>query len=94
MINTLFVFLRANPSIVLFAALAGGYALGKVKFGKSFSLGSTTSVLLVAIALGAFIFRGHDDLNLGLIKTVFFGLFIFAIGYKVGPDFITDGEDE
>jgi len=88
MINTLFVFLRANPSIVLFAALAGGYALGKVKFGKSFSLGSTTSVLLVAIALGAFIFRGHDDLNLGLIKTVFFGLFIFAIGYKVGPDFI------
>ncbi|MEA1926586.1 MAG: hypothetical protein U9N73_00140, partial [Candidatus Auribacterota bacterium] len=55
MINTLYIFLRANPSIVLFVALAGGYALGKVKFGKSFSLGSTTSVLLVAIVLGAFI---------------------------------------
>jgi putative transport protein len=88
MIQTLYAFLRANPSIVLFAALAGGYALGKVKFGKSFSLGSTTSVLLVAIILGAFIFRGHDDLDLGLIKTVSFGFFIFAIGYKVGPDFI------
>ena len=88
MIQSLYAFLRANPSIVLFAALAGGYALGKVKFGKSFSLGSTTSVLLVAIVLGAFIFRGHDDLDLGLIKTVSFGFFIFAIGYKVGPDFI------
>lgn len=88
MINTVFGFLRANPSIVLFAALAGGYALGKVKFGKTFSLGSTTSVLLVAIVLGAIIFRGHDDLDLGLIKTVSFGFFIFAIGYKVGPDFI------
>jgi len=88
MVQTLYAFLRANPSIVLFAALAGGYALGKVKFGKSFSLGSTTSVLLVAIVLGAFIFRGHDDLDLGLIKTVSFGFFIFAIGYKVGPDFI------
>ncbi len=88
MVQALYAFLRANPSIVLFAALAGGYALGKVKFGKSFSLGSTTSVLLVAIVLGAFIFRGHDDLDLGLIKTVSFGFFIFAIGYKVGPDFI------
>lgn len=88
MIHTVFTFLRANPSILLFAALAGGYALGKVKFGKSFSLGSTTSVLLVAIVLGAIIFRGHDNLDLGLIKTVSFGFFIFAIGYKVGPDFI------
>jgi len=89
MIGTIFEFLRDNPSIVLFGALAGGYALGKVKFGKTFKLGSTTSVLLVAIVLGAFIFRGHDqELNLGLIKTVSFGFFIFAIGYKVGPDFI------
>ncbi|MFH1038156.1 MAG: aspartate-alanine antiporter [PVC group bacterium] len=89
MVHTVFTFLRANPSILLFAALAGGYALGKVKFGKSFSLGSTTSVLLVAIVLGAIIFRGHDQgLDLGLIKTVSFGFFIFAIGYKVGPDFI------
>ena len=88
MISGLFEFLRENPPIVLFAALAGGYALGKVKFGKSFSLGSTTSVLLIAIVLGAIIFRGHDDLDLGLIKTVSFGFFIFAIGYKVGPDFI------
>ncbi len=87
LIHNIFQLCRANPSILLFGALAGGYALGKVKFGKSFSLGSTTSVLLVAIVLGAVILR-HTHYDLGLIKTVSFGLFIFAIGYKVGPDFI------
>ncbi|HOO78550.1 MAG TPA: aspartate-alanine antiporter [bacterium] len=88
-IGSVFGFLRSNPSILLFAALAGGYALGKVKFGKTFSLGATTSVLLTAIVLGAVVFRHHhENLDLGLIKTVSFGFFIFAIGYKVGPDFI------
>jgi putative transport protein len=72
--------------MLLFGALAAGYALGKVKFGN-FSLGSTTSVLLVAIVLGAMVL-GKTQYDLGLIKTVSFGLFIFAIGYKVGPDFI------
>jgi len=77
---------RQNPSLLLFGALAGGYALAKVKI-KNFSLGSTTSVLLVAIVLGG-VLLGRTQLELGVIKTVSFALFIFAIGYKVGPDFI------
>jgi len=77
---------RNNPSILLFAALAGGYALGKLKFG-TFSLGSTTSVLLVGIVLGAILLR-NTTYDLGIIKTVSFGLFIFTIGYRVGPDFV------
>jgi len=86
LIHDIFQLCRDNPSILLFASLAAGYALGKVKFG-TFSLGSTTSVLIVAIVLGALILR-HTHFDLGLIKTISFGLFIFAIGYKVGPDFI------
>ncbi len=86
LIHNVFQLCRDNPSLLLFAALAAGYALGKVKFG-TFSLGSTTSVLIVAIALGAVILR-HTEYDLGLIKTISFGLFIFAIGYKVGPDFV------
>jgi putative transport protein len=81
-------FLRNNPSILLFAALAGGYALGKVKV-KGFSLGATTSVLLVGIALGAIILGQDTHYDLGILKTVAFDLFIFGIGYKVGPDFIS-----
>ncbi|MBU0989957.1 MAG: aspartate-alanine antiporter, partial [Proteobacteria bacterium] len=86
LIHDLFQLCRENPSLLLFAALAAGYALGKVKFG-TFSLGSTTSVLIVAIVLGAMILR-NTHFDLGLIKTISFGLFIFVIGYKVGPDFI------
>ncbi len=77
---------RNNPSILLFAALAGGYAFGKIKFG-TFSFGSTTGVLLVAIVMGAILLK-NTTFQLGIIKTVSFGLFIFTIGYKVGPDFV------
>ncbi len=86
LIHDIFQLCRQNPSLLLFGALAGGYAFGKIKFG-TFSLGSTTSVLIAAIALGAVIL-GRTHLDLGIIKTVSFGLFIFTIGYKVGPDFI------
>ncbi|MDQ1333573.1 MAG: putative transport protein [Thermodesulfobacteriota bacterium] len=86
LIHDVFQLCRENPSMLLFASLAAGYALGKVKFG-TFSLGSTTSVLIVAIVLGAMIL-GNTHFDLGLIKTISFGLFIFAIGYKVGPDFV------
>jgi len=85
-IHNIFQLCRNNPTIILFGALAAGYALGKVKFG-TFKLGSTTSVLLVAIVLGAVMLR-HTEYDLGLMKTISFSLFIFAIGYKVGPDFV------
>jgi len=72
---------RHYPQILIFLSLAIGFYVGKVKiFG--FSFGATASVLLVAIALG--------QMNVTvtpLIKTVAFALFIFTIGYKVGPHF-------
>jgi putative transport protein len=80
-------FLQSNPSLLIFAALAGGYALGRVKLG-AFSLGSTASVLLISISLGALVL-GNTEYDLGLIKTISFGFFIFAIGYRVGPDFVS-----
>lgn len=78
-------FLQNNPSILIFACLAAGYALGRVRLG-SFSLGATASVLLISMVTGALVLGGtHYDL--GLIKTISFSFFIFAIGYRVGPDF-------
>lgn len=85
--STLGTFLQHNPSLLIFTALAAGYALGKVKFG-TFSLGATSGVLLVAIVIGALVLR-NTEYDLGLIKTISFGFFIFAIGYRVGPDFIS-----
>ena len=81
MINDIVAVCRNNPEIVVFMALAIGYFIGKIKiFG--FNLGSTAGVLLSALALG--------QMNIpisSLLKTVAFALFIFTIGYKVGPQF-------
>ena len=72
---------RDNPQIPVFLAVAIGYFIGKIKI-YGFSLGSTAGVLIAALALG--------QMNVQitpLLKTVAFALFIFTIGYKVGPQF-------
>jgi len=74
-------FCRHYPQILIFLSLAIGYYVGKLRF-KGFSLGSTASILLVAILLGQM-----DVIITPLIKSVAFALFIFTIGYKVGPQF-------
>ncbi|MFA6379316.1 MAG: aspartate-alanine antiporter, partial [Candidatus Omnitrophota bacterium] len=81
MFSTLLGILRANPQIIVFLALALGYAAGKIKY-RGFGLGSTTCVLLVAIVLGQIGVTVPD-----MLKTISFALFTFCIGYKVGPQF-------
>ncbi len=72
---------RNNPAIPLFLTLGIGFYIGKLKF-KGFSLGTVTSVLLVGVLVG------QMDIQIaGPIKNVFFLLFLFAIGYSVGPQF-------
>ncbi|MCD8194377.1 MAG: aspartate-alanine antiporter, partial [Tannerellaceae bacterium] len=73
--------LRQYLELAIFLTLALGFWIGKLKFG-SFSLGTVTSVLLVGVLVG--------QLNIpitGPLKSVFFLLFLFAVGYKVGPQF-------
>lgn len=73
--------LRENPAIAIFLTLGIGFWVGKFKY-KSFSLGTVTSVLLVGVLVGQL-----DIPISGPIKSVFFLLFLFAIGYSVGPEF-------
>lgn len=73
--------LREHPELAIFLTLFAGFWLGRLKIGK-FSLGTVTSVLLVGVLVG--------QLNItvdGPMKAVFFLLFLFAVGYKVGPQF-------
>ena len=73
--------LRVHPELAIFLTLFAGFWLGRLKIGK-FSLGTVTSVLLVGVLVG--------QLNItvdGPLKAVFFLLFLFAVGYKVGPQF-------
>ncbi|HLS50473.1 MAG TPA: aspartate-alanine antiporter [Burkholderiaceae bacterium] len=74
--------LQAYPELGIFLALALGYWIGGKKFG-SFSLGSVTGTLLAGVLIG----------QIGLdisphVKSVFFIMFLFAVGFGVGPQFV------
>lgn len=74
--------LQSTPELAIFLTLALGFAVGKIKI-KGFSLGSVTGVLLVGVLIG----------QLGIVisptvKSTFFLIFLFAVGYSVGPQFI------
>ena len=73
--------LKHYPELAIFLTLAFGFWIGKFKIGK-FSLGTVTSVLLVGVLIGQL----HIDIG-APIKSVFFLLFLFAVGYSVGPQF-------
>ncbi|CAE6740166.1 aspartate-alanine antiporter [Paraburkholderia domus] len=74
--------LRQYPEIALFLSLAIGYWVGAKSF-KGFSLGAVTATLLAAIAIGQL----HITLSPN-VKSVFFLMFLFAVGYGVGPQFV------
>lgn len=73
--------LRERPELAIFLTLFLGFWIGKLRIGK-FSLGTVTSVLLVGVVVGQLNITIGDPM-----KAVFFLMFLFAVGYKVGPQF-------
>jgi putative transport protein len=73
--------LRENPELAIFLTLALGFVIGRVRIG-SFSLGNVVGTLLAGVIVGQLGIPVHP-----LVKVVFFDLFLFATGYKVGPQF-------
>jgi putative transport protein len=74
--------LRSYPEIAVFLSLAIGYYVGSFTF-KGLGLGAVTATLLAAVVIG--------QLNIptpGPLKPFFFLMFLFAIGYGVGPQFV------
>ncbi|MBT9071983.1 hypothetical protein BTJ08_09535, partial [Lactobacillus delbrueckii subsp. bulgaricus] len=65
-------YLLANPIIPVFLSLSLGYLLGRLKI-KSFSVGSTVGVLIIALIIGQIGAFKIDP----LVKSIFFDLFIF-----------------
>ena len=74
---------REYPSLAIFLTIGVGFWIGKLKY-KSFSLGTVTSVLLVGVLVGQM-----GIAISGPLKSVFFLLFLFSIGYSVGPQFFS-----
>src|SRR6185295_9135180 len=81
MITWLVSTLRSYPEIAIFLALAMGFFIGNLKL-KSFQLGSVTGVLLAGVLIGQARIAISPN-----VKSVFFLMFLFAVGYGVGPQF-------
>lgn len=72
---------HAAPYLALFLTISLGYLVGKFSVGR-FVLGGIAGTLLVGVGIGQF----GVEIDAG-VKTVFFALFIYAVGYQGGPQF-------
>src|SRR6476646_10733027 len=82
MIDWLFATLKQYPEIAIFLALALGYYFGKFTF-KGIGLGSVTATLIAAVVIGQIGITVNQPL-----KAFSFLMFLFAVGYGVGPQFV------
>jgi putative transport protein len=82
MIDWLFATLRQYPEIAIFLSLGIGYYIGKFTF-KGLGLGSVTATLLAAVVIGQLGITINQPL-----KAFAFLMFLFAVGYGVGPQFV------
>ncbi len=76
-------FLVRYPELALFLVIGAGYWIGSFKIGP-FSLGPVTGALFAGLFVGQF---AHVPVS-GMTKSFLFLLFLFGIGYSVGPQFM------
>ncbi len=74
--------LRSYPEIAIFLSLALGYYFGSFNY-KGLGLGAVTATLIAAVIIG----QAGITVS-GPLKPTFFLMFLFAIGYGVGPQFV------
>ena len=70
------------PEAFLLLAVAIGTVLGRIRI-RGFAIGATACTLIVAVIigqLGTFVIPP-------ILRSILFGLFVFTIGYRSGPEF-------
>jgi putative transport protein len=82
MIDWFFTTLRQYPEIAIFLTLAIGYYFGKFTY-KGIGLGAVTATLLAGVLIGQIGITIAQPL-----KATVFLMFLFAVGYGVGPQFV------
>ena len=73
--------LREHPELAIFLTLAVGFVIGRIRIG-SFKFGNVLGTLIAGVLIGQLDIKVDPT-----VKAVFFSLFLFATGYKVGPQF-------
>src|SRR6478735_2824546 len=82
MIDWFFATLKQYPEIAIFLTLGIGYYFGKFTF-KGIGLGAVTATLLAGVVIGQIGITIAQPL-----KATVFLMFLFAVGYGVGPQFV------
>jgi len=84
-----FQLLVKEPFVALFLSLGFGHLLARVKFG-SFALNTTAATLLVALILSGIVSAttGLHFTIPDLVQTISLTLFLYAVGLRVGPQFL------
>ncbi|MFI0829128.1 aspartate-alanine antiporter [Streptomyces roseolus] len=73
---------QPHPELLVFLTVALGFLFGKLRY-RAIALGAVTGCLVAGLLLGAQFEITVD----ATVKNLFFTLFLFALGYKVGPQF-------
>ena len=82
MVEWFFAAMKQYPEIAIFLALAFGYYFGKFTF-KGIGLGAVTATLIAGVVIGQIGITINQPL-----KAFAFLMFLFAVGYGVGPQFV------
>ncbi|MFJ3904219.1 aspartate-alanine antiporter [Streptomyces sp. NPDC090025] len=77
--------IKDHPELAVFLCLGLGYLVGKLRVGP-ITLGGICGTLIVSLLLGAW----TKVEVAGDVKTIFFAIFIFALGYMAGPQFFAN----
>jgi putative transport protein len=80
--TSLSAFLHDFPALCLFLSIVLGHLIGRVHI-KGVGFGAVVGTLIAGIAIGILAKPELPD----LLRWVFFYLFLFSIGYSVGPQF-------
>ncbi|HKE86803.1 MAG TPA: TrkA C-terminal domain-containing protein [Vicinamibacterales bacterium] len=88
--RAIFHFLETQPFFLIFGVVALGMVLGKRTI-RGISFGSVVCIIFVGLIVAIWAYSGYRiTLSLpDVLKTIFFNLFIFAIGVKIGPQFFS-----
>ncbi|MEV7974049.1 hypothetical protein [Cellulomonas sp. NPDC089187] len=83
-----------HPEIAVLLTVGLGFWVGRIHY-KSIGLGAVTGTLLVGVVIGALVHVTASDGTIthiavdGPAKSIFFLLFLFALGFRLGPQFFS-----
>jgi putative transport protein len=87
-------FLGSNPYILLFLVVGMAVGLGKLSF-KGYGLGMVAAAIIVGCGISVLgsLFGEKFELN-NFAKSLFYYLFMYGVGLRVGPSFVNSLKDD